>query len=721
MKKLNNEMSLGIYSMLEVSRTGIIMLDKHFEIVDYNKPVLEIFNYNDDDNLRGKALINLYLEEDIIRLKKNIIQRLKKGLSWTGQIYGKKQNGSLCLQELTLKSVSDGYLLMVREKEDVLGQNIEHSCTIFDKLNDGLFKITKTGKCLSVNSALLKMFAYKNKNELKEDNFFNRMLLNQLNKKDQTYVTTIKKSNGDIVWAMLKYWKIKDSNGDVLYYEGIIKDISKEQNIMQELKNSEKKYRTFFENTGTAVMLINKDTSISMINKKMEELSGYKKEEIESKMTWMHFVAEEKKLKEMIQHHQQRRYSENKNNVPTSYEFKFKTKNGTIKHVIANVSLIKNTLESIVSLIDITERKEYEERVKYLAYHDKLTGLYNREYLEEKIKELDNEKHLPLSVIMGDINGLKLVNDAFGHEKGDDLLKLNANMLKKACRKKDIIIRWGGDEFMIVLLNTGYHNANKIREKIHQYCVQLKTELIQPSISLGVSTKEKKDQDIKETIRKAERWVYKNKILESKSVRSSILKALEETLLEKDYETEEHARRLKKLAAKMGEALDFTSDKIDDLVLLAGLHDIGKIAVSDDILLKTGPLDEEEWEKVKKHSEVGYRITKASPELSSIAEGILHHHERWDGCGYPGGLKGQNIPLASRIIAIVDAFDVMIHKRSYKDAMSIKEAVIELKNCAGSQFDPELVKIFIENVVKENISNFEQLSKVDQDTLFSAI
>ncbi len=472
------------------------------------------------------------------------------------------------------------------------------------------------------------------------------------------------------------------------------------QNLIQKLKKSEKKYRALFENTGTAIFVTEEDTTITMVNREMEKLSGFKKEEVENKMCWTKFVAKEEKAKKMLRYHKERRRLQNNNQIPIKYEFIFKTKSGLEKFVIANIVLLSDSSQSIVSLVDISGQKKFEQKINYIAYHDNLTGLYNRDYFEKKIKEMDKGKYLSLSIIMGDVNSLKLVNDAFGHKKGDQLLKTIADIIKKACRNEDIIIRWGGDEFLIILPNTDYKKATKIREKIVDDCSIAKFDLIQPSIALGVATKTDINQDIQNIIKNAEKWVYKNKLVESNSVRSSILKTLEETLLLKNYETEEHARRAKVLSIKMGKALNLSNNEIDELILLAGLHDIGKIAISEEILLKPGSLTKKEWEIIKKHSEIGYRIANASPELASISKGILHHHEWWNGSGYPSGLEGEKIPLVSRIISIVDAYDVMTHKRPYKEALTIKCAIEELISCAGIQFDPNLVTIFINQVVE---------------------
>ncbi len=354
-----------------------------------------------------------------------------------------------------------------------------------------------------------------------------------------------------------------------------------------------------------------------------------------------------------------------------------------------------NKIGAIESVRDITQQKLDEEKIRYLSYHDKLTGLYNRAFFEEEIKRLDTERQLPLSVIIGDVNGLKLINDAFGHRDGDELLTSVSKLLKQACREEDIIARWGGDEFAILLPQTNEEDALKLYKRIKNNCRQAGSYPLQISISLGVATKECSWQNIGEILREAEDRMYRNKLLEHKSNRSVFITSLEKTLWMKSHETREHTSRLRRMVVQLGQALNLPENELDNLTLLASLHDIGKLAIPSNILDKPGRLTLEEWETIKKHPEIGYRIALSSPDLSPIADSILMHHERWDGSGYPLGKKGADIPLNARILAIADAYDVMVNGRPYQKAMSHEEALEEIARCAGTQFDPHIAKIFI--------------------------
>jgi len=379
--------------------------------------------------------------------------------------------------------------------------------------------------------------------------------------------------------------------------------------------------------------------------------------------------------------------------------------------VVINTNNVKSTFEITISEIynfyrravgksiifhDISERKKSENNMRYLSFHDHLTGLYNRRFFEEEIERLDTERQLPLSFIMGDLNGLKIINDAFGHEQGDNLIREASAILKKVCRADDILARWSGDEFVIILPRTSVKNVEEIASRIKKECKKTFNQKIPLSLAIGEATKTESSRDIQSVIMEAENNMYKNKLVEKDSNASSIIFALEQTLYEKSNETKEHTDRIYNLALKLGKASGLLSSQLDELSLLATLHDIGKVAIPEAILLKEGKLTEKEWEFIKRHPEIGFNIANASQQIAHISKAILACHENWDGSGYPLGIKGNAIPLISRIIFIVDAYDVMISGRIYKKPMSKVAVIDEFKRCSGTQFDPILVERFIE-------------------------
>lgn len=361
-----------------------------------------------------------------------------------------------------------------------------------------------------------------------------------------------------------------------------------------------------------------------------------------------------------------------------------------------------NRLYGVVMVFrDVSYEREHMDQILYLSFHDTLTGLYNRRFMEEEMRRIDVPRRLPIAVIMGDVNGLKITNDVFGHQMGDQLLKNVSKTIKEVCRKDDIAARWGGDEFLLILPETDLDSAQNIVGRINNRFAKKKNGL-QVSISFGCAVKEKKEEDFERILQKSEESMYHQKLLEGKSYRNSIVNALLGTLYEKSSETKEHSDRLKYYCHIIGKAMNLSEEDMSALELLAVLHDIGKVAINQDILQKPGPLTDEEWIEIRRHPEIGYRIALNAPELSVVADYILSHHERWDGLGYPRGIQGDKIPMLCRILSVADAYDAMTNERVYRNAMSHSEAISELRKCAGTQFDQDIVTIFVSEISKSS-------------------
>lgn len=345
---------------------------------------------------------------------------------------------------------------------------------------------------------------------------------------------------------------------------------------------------------------------------------------------------------------------------------------------------------------DISQRKIAEDIVRHISFHDQLTDLYNRYYLEEEMNRLDTERQLPLSIIIADVNGLKLINDTYGHLIGDQLLCMAAEIFRDNSRSEDIVARWGGDEFVILLPQTDEVMAEMIRKRISESCEKAYIEDFPISLALGSATRNDLKKTFTELLKEDEDMMYEQKLTESRSTKSAVLGALLKTLAAKSYETETHTRNMQEIAVKIGKTLGLPDSEINRLILLITLHDIGKINIPEEILTREGPLTEKEWEIMKKHPETGHRIAMATEEFAHVAEDILSHHERYDGLGYPRRLKSDTIPLLARITAVADAFEVMSNGRPYKNKMTREEIITEFKACSGKHFDPELVEILLD-------------------------
>lgn len=382
------------------------------------------------------------------------------------------------------------------------------------------------------------------------------------------------------------------------------------------------------------------------------------------------------------------------------YEIRLKKKGGYTFHSSLSVNLLiqDGERQGSVSLIrDLTEKKKIESKLKLLSFQDLLTGTYNRNYFIETMKKLKNVD-MDVGLIISDLDGLKFINDALGHDKGDEVIVQTGKILLNSIKPKDILTRIGGDEFAIFIKNADKELVRTIVERIKNNIkfYNQDNEELPLSLSIGYSFGNSKGKGIEKLYKEADHNMLNRKKNNIKSNKNQIMKALMKTLEVRDQITQGHGNRLEKLVIGFGKTLDLDEDLIDKLQLLAKFHDIGKVGISDLILFKEGPLTKEEFEEMKKHCEIGFRIANSIPDLVEIADLIKKHHEKWNGTGYPLGIKEKEIPLESRIISIVDAFDVMTNDRPYKKAISIKEAIQEIEKCSGTQFDPILAQKFID-------------------------
>ena len=488
-------------------------------------------------------------------------------------------------------------------------------------------------------------------------------------------------------------YPIIDKDSSVV--EGVVefvRDISERQELEDKMKIREEQYRKIFNMSPIGMLLEDAEGNILEVNDSLCEVTGYSKSELEGQTifdklvpTNQHQIAKNN-IKKILNDNEFEFITENYR--PNGEKYYLKLKETKIK--------LPNKGEGILSMqLDITDLKEKEKKLQYLSYHDELTGVYNRHFFEEELNRLDTKRQLPISLILADANGLKLINDTYGHSTGDQFLIKITEVMNSVIRSEDILARLGGDEFAIILPQTSKKESDKITNRIIEKCRQTYIEDINISIGLGTAVKTDIEQDIYNVFNKADSRMYQDKLTKGRSAKNKLVQNLLDALGSKSKESKEHAVRMTGLAFKLGEELNLSNEDLNSLNLLAVLHDIGKVTISEDILQKSDDLTPQEWEKIKKHPEKGYSITKATDEFSNIAKYILYHHERWDGGGYPEGLSGEEIPILSRIIAIIDAYDVMTHKRNYRKAVSNREALAEIKRCSGSQFDPYLAEKFI--------------------------
>lgn len=533
--------------------------------------------------------------------------------------------------------------------------------------------------------------------EYKEQTWLNQLthLNNHTMFQNEFPITT---KSGQTKWVWQQGVGVYDDKGEVIAIEGFITDITERKMADLDLHNEKELLRITLQSIGDAVIATDENGKITMMNKIAEEITCWRQEDcigldfdvvfnICNKATNQRC---ESPIKQVLETGQV---------VDLQDDTILITRDGSHRDITDSAAPIRGSSGDIYGIIvvfrDVTKNRLLQKEIHYINYHDRLTGLYNRAYFEQKIQQFNAKKYLPIPILMGDVNGLKLANDVYGHEAGDQLLSNIANILRNCTKDTDVIARWGGDEFVILMPNTTTAEAEETRQNIYRMCKETPNEHIALSISIGGATRTRLNENVFDVLRKAEDAMYANKLLESKNFRTKVIDSLQKTLFKNTYETPEHTARVQELSAGIGAALNLTEQRLDELKLLSVLHDVGKIAIKESILSKPGPLSAEEWVEMKKHPEIGYRIAQTVPELVPIAEAILSHHERWDGNGYPQGLTQKNIPLTARIVSICVAYDVMTNDQVYKNAIEPKAALAEIAANAGSQFDPNLVGVFL--------------------------
>jgi diguanylate cyclase (GGDEF)-like protein/PAS domain S-box-containing protein len=482
-----------------------------------------------------------------------------------------------------------------------------------------------------------------------------------------------------------------------------IEDITERKKIEEALQVSEIRYRRLFETAQDGILILDANTGqIIDVNPFLLAMLRYDYKYFIGKELWEIGAFEDVEASKAA-------FSELQSKGYVRYEdLPLETKDG--RHIdvefVSNVYIVNHHKVIQCNIRDITQRKQAEEQLRHLSLHDALTGLYNRVYFLEEMQRLKSGRFDPVGIMIGDVDGLKLVNDTLGHSMGDTVLVTAANIIQECFRGSDVVSRVGGDEFAVLLPNTE-------RNVIESACCRIRNAVsrnnvsnlqLPLSISLGFAVADGKSS-MEELYKEADNQMYREKLHRSQSARSAIVQTLKKALEARDFMTEGHVNRLKLLMVTFAPMIRMSEQRVSDLLLLAQFHDIGKVGIPDSILFKPSYLTPNEYAEMQRHCEIGYRIAQSSPDLAPIADLILKHHEWWNGRGYPLGLKGEGIPLECCILAIADAYDSMTSERPYHKPIPQEEAVAELKKCAGTQFNPELVDKFVQILANRNLAH----------------
>lgn len=640
--------------------------------------------------------------------------KTKKGKSFWAIVSGMKINyhGMECTLS-TQHDISDR-----KEMENALKEGEEKFRLIFENTVESI-AIIQNNKIKLCNNFAQKMTGYTMEEILKKQ-FINlvhkddrddalKAYRSRLSEQDNIVKRPyrIVQKNGNIVWVEMNGVKIKWNGKPAVQY--FIIDITEQKNAEDRLKASEEKYRLLTEFASDVIWVFNyTKNKFTYVSPSIFSMLGYTPEE-----------AMDINLETLIPH----KFLEKI--VPTTYihanEFisnpnEPRTYMVEMQNVHKNGRLVwteisskyrynaENDIEIVGVSRNIEERKNAEQKVLYLSFHDQLTGLFNRRYFEDEILRIDKEENLPLTIILADVNGLKLTNDVFGHITGDKLLVKISEVMKNECRYSDIIARIGGDEFIFLMPNTNEEDAKKIIERI-KHTLKIKSgEKLVLSVAFGTATKSEIKQNIGNTFVDAENEMYQNKLIESNIVRSEIIKVITNTFYRKNKFEEAHNKRVGMLCGKIAQAMGMNENDVNEIVTAGMLHDIGKISMDERLIEKHEQLNNKDLKEYLRHPERGYQILKSSMEFAQVAHYVLSHHERVDGQGYPQGLCGDKIPVQSRIMAVANAFDMMTSPRGGQEKMSNEEAVKELIKNSGTQFDSKIVKVFVEKVLKKPYS-----------------
>ena len=523
---------------------------------------------------------------------------------------------------------------------------------------------------------------------------------------------SITRQDGKIEWIRWEcrpwYNQNNEVGGIVLSMDNLEDQMKLEvelQNYANQLSEQKNALDATLKSIGEAVIATNNQGLITMMNKEAEILTGVSLNE-----------AIGRPFDQVIMISNQKNQPENGQSILHVLSTKERVENeegsfltnlqGIVFPIEKTTAPILNiqqeSIGAVIVIRNITERYKKQQEIEYLSMHDFLTNLHNRRYFVQELEKLDREIFYPLGLVMIDVNGLKLFNDAYGHDIGDLALVKVASILSRVFNEGEVVARIGGDEFAVILHNTTGDYIETKKAEVHELLSGVHIENVGLTVAIGYEIKRESTENTEEILRIAENYMYRNKLSEGHSFRNHAIKAILKTLTDK-YEAERiHSFKVSDYVVQIGEALGMKRDDIKELELAGLYHDIGKISVPDAILDKPGRLTDEEYEKIKLHTEVGYQILKAADEYSNLAEYALSHHERWDGKGYPRGLKEKAIPLFSRIIAVADSYEAMTADRVYRSRLSTQEAVNEIKKCAGSQFDPKIAKVFVEKVLKQS-------------------
>ncbi|MFH1367612.1 MAG: PAS domain S-box protein [Elusimicrobiota bacterium] len=748
--------------------------------VEYVSPNVIQFGYRPEEFLSGKVLYSKIVHpDDMDRVASEVKDNSEKGVMSFDQFYRilDRKRGVRHIYDHTCvirdqddKIIYyDGYVFDITEQKqkDTSLQESEERYKKLVQITPEAIVVHSEGKIVYINAAGAKTIGADSPEEV-----IGKPVLDFVHPDYRQAViqrTKVMYESGEKVPAMEeKFLRLDGKIIDVevaaagLQYQGkpsvivAIRDITEQKQKETSLRESEERYKSLVQLLPDAVV-VHSGGKVVFINQKGAESVGAKSpEEIigRSIKDYIHPDSIQLALQRTkIMYEQQKP-------LPSVEEKFIRIDGRVIDTEVTGMGLVfQGKPSAIVVIRDITERKKSEEKLKELykdlvrtnkklerlALRDPHTGLYNFRYLEDII-EVEFHKcrrnvH-PLSVVMMDIDYFKSLNDVYGHQFGDLVLKQFGKYLQSFMRKSDVLIRYGGEEFVIVSPGVNRSGAMKMSQRLldslnftnfgnKSHKVKLKISMAvvscpEDACAKGMDLVSKADHVLNKVKEFGGNTVYstddtrdKKKLAENdedvkvlkdkidklnKRANQSLIEAIfafAKTLELKDYQTGVHTEKTVKYATEIAVRMKLPRQDVESVKQAAILHDLGKIGISEKILLKKAKLTKEEFEEIKKHPQIAADILRPIQHLHALIPHIIYHHERWDGKGYPNKLKGQEIPVGARIVAVADVYQALTSARPYRKAYSKKEALKMIKQEAGKQFDPKIIELFLKIAKKK--------------------